>query len=65
MLVGPLGGHTTALGTLQKPLLNQEGLVQVLQSATILTDRGGDGRYARRPTLVLLNEDVVFGEIVF
>src|SRR3982751_2624420 len=49
-------GNTPARRTLQKSVLDEERLVDFLERARILADRGGDGADADRPAVELLDD---------
>ena len=56
MAIGPLGSYPTAGRTLQKPLLDQEGLVEIFESAGILADGRSDGSDPCRSTAIVLDQ---------
>ena len=56
MLVGALRRHPAARGALQEALLQQVGLVEVLERAAILADRGGERLDPRRAAAVDLDQ---------
>src|SRR5688572_17557698 len=56
MLVSPPRGDPRARRALQEPLLDEEGLVEVLDRAALLADRGGDRLDAGRTATILLDD---------
>src|SRR6185437_10720001 len=50
------GGDATALRALEKAVLDEKGLVHLLDGAFILSSRGGDGPDAGGPAVELLDD---------
>ena len=51
-------GDATSWGPLQESLLDQVGLVDVLESAAVFSDCRRNRLYSRRPTLVVLDQRI-------
>ena len=56
MLVGSASRDPAARGSLQKALLNQEGLVEVLEGTAILANGGSDSLKTGRASSVLFDQ---------